>query len=194
MAQRLPDSLQQMMAGLPQDSAYVDRLNVLASQYLRTNPDVTRYMAEHTLDVSSRIKYTRGYARALAVMGNAYWYEGTYEFAQNYYLMAARQYQSIRDSIGLGQTYNNIGEVYKKLKEYDKALEYLIKAAELKKKDASTKAITLYNIGELYIQVGNIPEGYKYIENSLRFARGENNKRVIAFCYWSLGAIKRKEK
>jgi hypothetical protein len=108
--------------------------------------------------------------------------------------LAARQYQSIGDSIGLGQTYNNIGEVYKKLNEYDKALQYLLKSSELKKKDVATRGLTLYNIGELYIQTNNIVLGKKYINEALAVARYENNKRVIAFCYWSMGAISRKEK
>jgi tetratricopeptide (TPR) repeat protein len=194
-AQRfMPDSIAQRFAHEPQDSAYVSRLNEIASSYLRTNPEITRSIASHLLDIAPRINYTQGYARSLTVMGNSYWYEGIYEFAQNYYLLAARQYQSINDSIGLGQTYNNIGEVYKKLNEYDKALQYLTKAAELKEKDIATRGITLYNIGELHIQVGNIEKGKRYVQEALEVARQQNNPRVIAFCYWSFGSISRKEK
>jgi tetratricopeptide (TPR) repeat protein len=190
----LPDSLQKEFAGLREDSLYIDKLNVKASEYLRTNPNVTRSITAYTLQVAPKIKYNRGYARALTVMGNAYWYEGIYEFAQNYYLLAARQYQAINDSVGLGQTFNNIGEVYKKLKEYDLALDYLLKSKELKKKDLSTRAITLYNIGELYLRTDNISEAKKNIDESLALATAENNQRVIAFDYWSLGELQRRKK
>src|SRR5688572_26347846 len=120
-----PDSVERKFSGVKQDSNYIISLNLVAAEYLRTNPNITRTIASHALVVAPKINYTRGYARALTIMGNAYWYEGVYEFAQNYYLLAARQYQSIDDSIGLGQTYNNIGEVYKRLNEFDKALPYL---------------------------------------------------------------------
>ena len=190
----LPDSLREKFTGIPHDSNYINRLNQSASDYLRTNPNTTRAIASISLEEAPKIKYIRGYARALTLMGNSYWYEGIYEFAQNYYLLAARQYQSINDSIGLGQTYNNIGEVYKKLNEFDKALPYLLKSTELKKKDTATRAITLYNIGELYMRLNKIEEAKKYIDESFEFAWAEGNKRVVAFDYWTLGAIKKKEK
>jgi tetratricopeptide (TPR) repeat protein len=189
----LPDTIQVKFAGVEQDSNYVITLNKVATGYLKINPGASRAVASHVLEVASRIKYTRGYARALTVMGNSYWYEGMYEFAQNHYLLAARQYQSINDSVGLGQTYNNIGEVYKKLNEFGKALEYLLKSTELKKKDSSTTAITLYNIGELYIRLNDLEKGRRYIHESFEFAKAENNQRVIAFDFWSLAAIKQKE-
>src|SRR5687768_6776265 len=91
----LPDSLRSKFMGVKQDSAYVVELNLLATNFLRTNPNASRVVSNHTLEVASKIKFTSGYARALTVIGNSYWYEGVYEFAQNYYLMAARQYQSI---------------------------------------------------------------------------------------------------
>lgn len=192
--QRIPDSVRKQLAGLPEDSIYIDRLNQIARDYLRTDPDITRAIAAEALETAPKIRYIRGYARALTMMGNAYWYEGTYEFAQNYYLLAARQYQSIDDSTGLGQTYNNIGEVYKKLNENEKALVYLLWSKDLKKKDTATHAITLYNIGELYIRLGRINDAKAYIDQSLVIAQRTNNQRVIAFDYWSFGAIKKQQR
>jgi tetratricopeptide (TPR) repeat protein len=185
----LPDSLREKLAVMAQDSNYVDHLNKVASDYLRTNPSISRAICSHSLEISSRIKYGKGYARALTVMGNTYWYEGIYEFAQNYYLLAARQYQSIKNNQGLGETYNNIGEVYKRLNEYDKALEYLVKSSELIEKDSANQALILYNIGELYIRLNKIDTAKQYIQQSYDIARQLNNKRIIAFNYWSLAAI-----
>jgi tetratricopeptide (TPR) repeat protein len=188
--QALPDSLRKQYEGIPRDSAYVDQLNVLASNYLKTDPNTTRAIIAHTLNVAPKIKYMRGYARALTVMGNSYWYEGIYEFAQNYYLLAARQYQSNHDSIGLGQTYNNIGEVYKKLGENEKALPYLLKSRDLTIKDSSNYPLTMYNIGELYLRIGKTEEARSYISKSFKVAKARNLTRVMAFDYWGMGALK----
>lgn len=192
--QSLPDSLRQRFEGVERDSAYVDKLNSLATSYLKTNPDVTRTVAAHTLDVSLKMKYVRGYARALTVMGNSYWYEGIYEFAQNYYLLAARQYQSIQDSVGLGQTYNNIGEVYKKLGENEKALPYLLRSRDMTKSDSIHYPLTMYNIGELYLRIGKIDEARDYISRSFAAAKAGNLTRVMAFDYWGMGALKKVER
>lgn len=195
MAQtKLPDSVRNRFADATEDSIYINELNSLATQYLKSNPTLTRALANEVIDVAPRIKYTRGYARGLTLMGNSYWYEGIYEFAQNYYLLAARQYQSINDSVGLGQTFNNIGEIYKKQRDYANALSYLKRSLELKRRDTSVHAITLYNIGELYIAKGDLKEGRAYIDRSLTIAQRQGNRRVIAFDYWALGALHRKKK
>lgn len=189
----MPDSLRKHFDGKDRDSAYVDQLNVMASGYLKTDPNVTRAIVAHALDVAPKIKYMRGYARALTVMGNSYWYEGIYEFAQNYYLLAARQYQSIHDSVGLGQTYNNIGEVYKKLNENEKALTYLLRARDLTHSDSINFPLTMYNIGELYLRLGKTEEARSYISRSFEAAKARNLTRVMAFDYLGMGALKRIE-
>jgi tetratricopeptide (TPR) repeat protein len=189
--QTLPDSLRRQFEGMTRDSVYVDKLNRLASDYLKTNPNTTRAIVAVTLDVAPKIKYMRGYARALTVMGNSYWYEGIYEFAQNYYLLAARQYQANHDSIGLGQTYNNIGEVYKKLGENEKALPYLLKSRDLTAKDSINYPLTMYNIGELYLRIGKTEEARTYIQKSFEAARAMKLTRVMAFNYWGMGTLKR---
>lgn len=188
----LPDSIQRRFSGTLQDSNYVDQLNSLATSYLKTNPNASRQIVAHVAEISPKLKYTRGYARALTVMGNSYWYEGVYEFAQNYYLLAARQYQMIKDSIGLSQVYNNIGEVNKRLGENKKALEYLLRSLEFKKGD-STRAITLYNIGELYITLRQYEKANAYINESLNLAQYRNDERVIAYDYWSIARIEEKQ-
>jgi len=185
----LPDSIEKRFSGIRQDSNYVLKLNSLATDYLKTNPAASRSIASYVIDLSPKLKFTRGYARGLTVMGNSYWYEGIYEFAQNYYLLAARQYQSIHDSVGLAQVYNNIGEVNKRLGEYDAALEYLTLSLGLKKMD-TTRAITLYNIGELYVTAGNYSMAQEFIGESLNLARAQNDERVIAYDFWSIARIK----
>lgn len=192
--QTLPDSLRQRFEGVVKDSAYVDKLNVLATSYLKINPEVTRQVAAHTLDAALKMKYVRGYARSLTVMGNSYWYEGIYEFAQNYYLLAARQYQSIQDSVGLGHTYNNIGEVYKKLGENEKALPYLLRSRDMTSKDSVNFPLTMYNIGELYLRIGKTDEARDYISKSFAAAKARNLTRVMAFDYWGMGALKKIER
>lgn len=190
----LPDSIERNFIGMPRDSNYVIQLNKLATDYLKFNPALSRRIAVHATELAPEIKFIKGYARSLTVIGNSYWYEGVYELAQNYYLMAARQYESIGDNIGLGQTYNNIGEVYKKMGDYEKALEFLVLSADLKKNDLSTRAITLYNIAELYIILNNLPTASQFIEESLSLAIKMDDRKVIGYDYNGLGIIERRLK
>jgi tetratricopeptide (TPR) repeat protein len=185
----LPDSIELRFRDVPQDSVYVIQINKLATEYLKVNPALSRKIALHVTELAPQIKYSKGYARSLTIIGNSYWYEGVYEFAQNYYLMAARQYQSLDDSIGLGQTYNNIAEVYKKMGEYEKSLEYLNLSVQLKRKDKDTHAITYYNIGEVYLLLKNLSKATQYIDQSLSLALKTNDRRVAGYAYNGLGII-----
>lgn len=189
----LPDSVKSVVGEMAQDSTYVVKLNALASDYLKVNPATTRVIAAHVLETASKIKYPRGYARGLVVMGNSYWYEGIYEFAQNYYLLAARQYRTINDSLGLAQVYNNMGEVNKRLGEHKMALEYLLRSLDMNRKD-STRAMALYNVGELYITLKQYPKAMEYINESLKLAQKLNSVRIVAFNQWSIARIKTEEK
>src|SRR5688572_24441706 len=183
----LPDSIANMFANIPRDSNYIIQLNKLATDYLKTNPALSRRLATHATELAPQTKYAKGYARSLTIIGNSYWYEGVFEIAQNYYLMAARQYESINDKIGLGLVYNNIGEVYKKMGDNNKALEFLTASVDLKKGDLSTQAITLYNIGELYIFINDLTMASRYIEQSLSVAIQHSDRRAIGYAYTGLG-------
>jgi tetratricopeptide (TPR) repeat protein len=185
----LPDSLLRKLNTAIQDSAFVDQLNVWAFEYLKSRPDISRQISLISQEKAQAIKYTRGYARAMSNIGSSYWSEGIYEIAQNYYLAAARQYQSISDSVGLGKMYNNIGEVYKKLELYSKALEYQLLSYELIKNSVGTRPLTLYNIGETYLGMKQLDQAADYMNKSLKLAKQDEDKRVIAYCYWSIGNI-----
>lgn len=190
----LPDSIESKFANLPRDSFFIDKINGLSTNYLRTNPGLSRTIAIYATELAPGIKYVKGYAQSLRLIGNSYWTEGAYEFAQNYYLLAARQYQSLGDSIGLGQIYNNIGEVYKKMGDLDKALEYLTQSVQLKRKDTYTNSLTLYNIGELYLFKDQISLAEKFIEQALSLSIKANNQKATAYSYDGLGIIQTKRK
>ena len=185
----LPDSIAQTFAGVKQDSTFIIKLNSLATGYLKSNPSISRQIASYVIETAPQLNFLKGYARGLTIMGNSYWYEGIYEFAQNYYLLAARKYKDINDSLGLAQVYNNIGEVNKRLGETDMALEYLLRSLEMKQKD-STRAMTLYNIGELYITLADYDKASDFINESMTLAQSTGNEKIIAFNHWSNARIK----
>jgi tetratricopeptide (TPR) repeat protein len=55
-------------------------------------------------------------------------------------------------------------------------------------------ALTLYNIGELYVRLGDIEKAMTYLNESMEIARQQDNKRVFAFNYWTLGSIAARRK
>jgi tetratricopeptide (TPR) repeat protein len=190
----LPDSMVKRFESASRDSLYIDKLNVISFEYLKSKPSLARELSIYTQAEAKAINYKNGYARALSIVGSSFWYEGIYEVAQNYYLAAARQYQLINDSLGLSKMYNNIGEVYKKLNQFDKSLEYQLLSLELNKNNLNNQRLTLYNIGETYLKLNQVSKGKEYINKALEFAKRADDKRVMAYCYWAYGNISVREK
>jgi tetratricopeptide (TPR) repeat protein len=184
----LPDSILREFGNTPHDSSYVNQLNFISSGHLKTNPLLSRQIATHAGETAKSIGYTRGYARSLTVIGNSFWYEGIYEFAQNNYFLAARYYQDLNDSIGLGQVFNNIGEINKKLGQNDQALNYLLRSLSLRKND-TTLALTLYNIAELYFMQGKFDDATRYIKRSSEVAKLNHDERSLYYTFWLMAKI-----
>lgn len=187
---QFPDSILKILNKRTLDTTQVDRLNNYATSYLKENPALARDLVTALLDHSASI-YQGGRARSLTILGNTYWSEGAYELALRHYLLSARTYENLNDSLGLGRTYNNIGEVYKKINEYEKSLDYLLASLSLKKNKAP---ISLYNVGELYLFMNEDNKAGKYFQESLAVAIDIEDNRAIAYCYWGLGKLKAKEK
>ncbi|HZY81611.1 MAG TPA: tetratricopeptide repeat protein [Cyclobacteriaceae bacterium] len=187
----LPDSVEIFLRHTPKDSSYITRLNRLAFDFLKSNPEISRSISRRAMEFSKAIQFTRGFARALNVTGSSYWVTGNYESALNFYHQSARESERIKDRVGLSESYHNMGEVYKKLGDYKKAITFLRTSLEW---DTNNFEIALYNIGEAYYLLGKYDSASNYFDRSLSSAIKANNARTIAYAYTGLGKIKHYDK
>ncbi len=186
----LPDSIHAQLLDSKLDTVQFDKLNEYASSLIKENPEKARNVLNQLLE-NKNIDYPRGKARSLTLLGNSYWSEGIYEYALRNYLLSVRAYEEVVDSIGVGRTYNNIGEVYKKIGNYDKSLEYLLLSLSLKKNKGP---ISLYNIGEVYLFKKDYKMAGEYFQQSLEMAIDMKDNIAIAYCYWGIGKTEVAEK
>jgi tetratricopeptide (TPR) repeat protein len=186
----LPDSVLLYLRQSPKDTAYIVKLNELAFAFLKSNPDIGRSIADKSMIFSKTIGFDRGMIRALNITGSSYWVTGNYESALNFYHLSAREAQRIKDHHGLSNAYHNIGEVYKKLGDYAKAISFLRTSLTWEGKDWTHYDITLYNIGEAFLLLGNNDSASYYFDHSLSRALKQNDARTIAYAYTGLGRIK----
>ncbi len=190
----LPDSVERFLHKAPKDSSYITELNALAFAFLKSNPDISRVIAQKSMTFSRAISFGRGFTRALNVIGSSYWVTGNYESALNYYHLSARESEKIKDRIGLSEAYHNMGEVYKKLGDYTKAIEFLQISMGWDAVNKVNYDITLYNIGEAFYLLGNYDSASNYFDRSLSRALQDNDARTIAYAYTGLGRIKYRDK
>jgi len=98
-----------------------------------------------------------------------------FEKALEYYLKVKEIALAIGYNEGLGDAYNNMGNVYKESgKQYDKALVHYLEALKIREQvgDDYFITITLHNIGTIYHIQGNNKEALTYGLKSLEMAKG----------------------
>ncbi len=190
----LPDSVQTLLKNPNKDSSYVIEVNRLAFSFLKSSPVFARELAARAIEASREIGFTRGYTRALNITGSSYWVVGEYESALDYYQLSARESGAIKDTFGLANSYNNMGEVYKKIQDYPKSIELLTIALQWQKKIKIPYAIAYYNIGENYLFMNRLPDAIDYFNRALAQSLAEKDTRTLAYVYQGLGLIKHREK
>ena len=190
----LPDSVEVFLRQSPKDSSYIVKLNALAFAFLKSNPDISRVIAQKAIAFAKQAGFGRGFTRALNITGSSYWVTGNYESALNYYHLSARESEKIKDKIGLSEAYHNMGEVYKKLGDYTKAIAFLQTSMSWDVANKVNYDIALYNIGEAFYFLGDYDSALNYFDRSLSKALKENNSRTIAYAYTGLGRIKYQDK
>lgn len=129
-----------------------------------------------------------GQAKALNLIGVAYFYSSMYEEALNYFLEANSLVKFNNDTSLLISTLNNIGEVYRELEIYGKSIEYYEKAIDIINQNNYdlSHATILGNIGEIYfakkefIKALNVyNKSYDILQNSTNIVSlGEIENRI----------------
>ncbi len=134
------------------DSTKVDTLIELSKQYSIKSPDGAIFMARIAKDLSEKIKYARGTAKALKSIGNAYYYKGIFIESISFWQQALNIYDSLGDLQGVANIQNNLAGIYSTQGEDTKANEYFFNALKIAEEihDTLRIATTLNNIAVVY--------------------------------------------
>jgi signal transduction histidine kinase len=104
-------------------------------------------------------------------IGNVYFQMGDYSNALNYYNQSLVLKENANNLVGVAIMLNNIANVYHKLNDGDKALSSYIKALKIvdveAEKDVVWKSTLLENIGQLYLDRGEISKCLVYYHRAL---------------------------
>ncbi|MGV3461136.1 MAG: tetratricopeptide repeat-containing sensor histidine kinase [Flavobacterium sp.] len=143
---------------------------------------------EEFIKTNTSKEVTNGLARTYGSIGVVCSEQNNYAKALEYYFKALKIYKETRQEHIVARAYNNIGIVYKALKDYDKALSYFNKALEIQKGIGDvTSAITLTNIGNIYLLKDKDAEAFKYYSEAEKPLIATSNQRGLGELYNNLG-------
>ena len=139
----------------------VDKLNELSINYKSKNYTISKELAVKAEKIANKINYKDGEALALRNQGIVLTNESKNEEALSIYTKALTLTKNKKI---IGQLYGSISRVYTNKSEIIKALDYSFKSLSLFEeiKDLQLQFVSLYNIANLNLQMGNTDKYYEY--------------------------------
>jgi two-component system, NtrC family, sensor kinase len=152
VAQNRPDSVQQMLQSLPEDSLKVNRLLQLSKDYMTSSPSDAINFGLQARDLSQKLKYKSGKALALKNIGMVYYNQTRYIETIDYWKQSYLLFDSLGDRVNEALLLNNLGSVYMNQGQDAKALEYYFKSLHLAEQSGDNHkiAMAMSNIGSIY--------------------------------------------
>ncbi len=165
-----------------QDVEFVDSLTYRAWKIKNTEPDSARQLSHASIDLSEEIEYDRGRADALHILGLLEWTEGDMAQALTYYLDALQVRESINDSLGLGRSFNNIGNVYFQLEEFDTAQAYYQRGLVIRQQlgDVAGLIYSYSNLGDVALQKEELYTAESYYVRARQLAMQDSIFSALA--------------
>lgn len=174
---------------LKNDTTKVKELIALAFENEKVPFDEAIDYIEKAINISRKLSYLKGIARAEMARGYRYYFSNEMCDAVDYFEKAKDIYQKINDVEGVSDANNNIGTAYERMSEYEVALDYYFKAKgtrdflNLKGKAAQT----IQNISAIYQSLGNFKEAREYQFLALEMREECGDVAEIANTYTNIG-------
>jgi len=184
------DSLKRLLP-TTEDTALVRLQTRLALSYQNYIPDSAMRYAESTLHLAEQLNDAKGKADAMLQIGRLKRYDGNFGGALEDMLVALALYQTIRDSVQIGNAYNDISIVYGISGDYPSSREYFHKALEIFRLsgDLQGESYALNNIGTIYEKEGQLDKAKEYYLKAMQIKLQRNDQYGIARGFNTLGNL-----
>jgi len=146
------DSLESVIAKMPDDSLKVNTIIHLSSLFYRTSPADAIFYGEMALEMAELISFTEGKAYAEKSIGMGYYFQGNYIDALVSWQQSLKTFETLGDNLGVANMLNNLGAVHFNEGDDPKAIEYYLKSLQVSEElnDKLRIATALVNIGAVY--------------------------------------------
>jgi tetratricopeptide (TPR) repeat protein len=160
------DSLKHLLNKEKQDTSQVLHLAELSRMYLASKPDTSWLFAQMGLSLARKIKYERGEAGCLRMIGIIMEETGNYPNSLEILLKALKIYENINDIGGMAHCNINIGNSYEDQGDLTQGLLYYFKAKPVFEAihDDRLRAITSLDIGNNYEHADRLDSALIYTQ------------------------------
>lgn len=185
------DSLLIELQKSKEDTNKVNLLISISYDYSKFNVDEGLKFGQQSLDLSQKLKWKKGEARAFNILGIIARTKDDSKMAMEYYQKALEINESIDNKQGVARNLGNIGQICIDKSDFPKAVEYLEKALKIEREldNKSGIAGNITNIGSIYFQQSNYSEALKCFLDALKNYEEIGNKHGTASNLLNIGNI-----
>lgn len=190
-AQNKVDSLKQVLAKTKVDSTRLNILSDIIKQSLYSDPTEARKFAQQYLSIAQKNKIMKEIARGTNLIGMTYHVSGDINKALDYYIEALKKYESIKDSLYMGISMNNIGACYQFRKKPKETIEYYENALSIFKKINNQQwlANVSYNLASQYADQKNFAKSLSTSQLALKSFQELKDKNSEGLAFTQIGRI-----
>ena len=186
------DSLKIQLQQTQDDSLRVSLLEKISYEFLYFKPDSSRFYIDQSLKLATKNNYDRGIALAHNRKGTYYVITSKYKQAIEEFMKALPYYKKLQDTVGLSETYGNLGGLDFYLKDYDSSLKNFHRAIVYTDTTAhlNTYAKFIANLSGVYREKKMIDSAFYYAKHAVMLSRKANDNRLLSVSYFNLGTAR----
>lgn len=181
---------------MPDDSNKINELNNFAFREVTDDAHLATEHSRYALELSEKLNYPKGKAKALLNLGYANFTLGQYMKALSFYEKAKSIRESIGDKQGVASALNNIGLVYKLQAKYAEALDAFVQSLKIRQQlgDKAGIAASVNNIGNVYETLNDYEHALLYYNQALTACQELGNEEGVAGAYNNIGNVYRSQR
>jgi signal transduction histidine kinase len=183
------DSLDRLISKSTTDTARINLIIQKISLISRVNIDSAISLAKKTVEDAKIINYKKGEAAARGKLATNYNMKGEYQQAAENIAIAKNIYDSLKDSLGLSNTWSNYGMMYGMQSKYDTSIQYYeIAIGIAERNNYNDKLPGDYgNIAIGYQMRSDFSQALRYQQKSLTLAKAANDLNDQAYVSLNMG-------
>ena len=183
------DSLKRELAKAQSDSLRSDLNEQISYEFLYLKPDSAKKYIKKSLELALLNNYERGIAKAYNRNGTYYVVTSQYPLAILEFQKALPLYKALEDSVGLSESYGNLGVLEFYLRDYDAAQQNFYRAIRyidtVQSKGQYIKYIT--NLSGVFREKKVMDSALYYAKKAVGYIDAKSDSRVTAVTYFNMG-------
>ncbi|MCF0065179.1 tetratricopeptide repeat protein [Dyadobacter chenwenxiniae] len=190
------DSLVNVLSQTKADTAKVNLMVDIATEYWASEPDKTLSYTQKALDLAKKIGYLRGEAKSYQGFGIYYWQKNDYTKSLASYEQSKKMYSDLKDQLGFGKAISNMGLVYGEQGNYDLALDNYQHALSIFQESGDERRVAsvVNSIGNVYKNQKNFEEALRSYQQAMAIWTKVDDKKSAAGALINIASIYTKQK